>query len=123
EPRRIAIELPTTATALDWYSDDTIIIAGSGTVDPVRTVKIDGSGMSSLGGRNLTPPVRQVTASIERQYVADSRAVLELTRTPEGGDPYWREVPGLGADEVPILPGRNGAGRPARSRGARRHSL
>ncbi|WP_280424254.1 MtrAB system accessory lipoprotein LpqB [Nocardia carnea] len=104
-PRRIAIELPTTATALDWYSDDTIIIAGSGTVDPVRTVKIDGSGMSSLGGRNLTPPVRQVTASIERQYVADSRAVLELTRTPEGGDPYWREVPGLGADAVPILPG------------------
>ncbi|MFI1463410.1 MtrAB system accessory lipoprotein LpqB [Nocardia carnea] len=105
EPRRVAIELPTTATALDWYSDDTIIIAGSGTVDPVRTVKIDGSGMSSLGGRNLTPPVRQVTASIERQYVADSRAVLELTRTPEGGDPYWREVPGLGADAVPILPG------------------
>ncbi|WP_280397136.1 MtrAB system accessory lipoprotein LpqB [Nocardia carnea] len=104
-PRQIALELPTTATALDWYSDDTIILAGSGTVDPVRTVKIDGSGMSSLGGRNLTPPVRQVTASVERQYVADSRAVLELTRTPEGGDPYWREVPGLGADAVPVLPG------------------
>lgn len=104
-PRRIAIDLPTTATALDWYSDDTIIIAGSGMVDPVRTVKIDGSGMTSLGGRNLTPPVRQVTASIEHQYVADSRAVLELTRTPEGGDTYWREVPGLGADAVPILPG------------------
>lgn len=104
-PRRIAIELPTAATALDWYSDGTIIIASSGTVDPVRAVKIDGSGMSSLGGRNLTPPVRQVTASAERQYVADSRAVLELTRTPEGGEPYWREVPGLGADAVPILPG------------------
>lgn len=104
-PRRIAMELPTAATALDWYSADTIILAGSGTVDPVRTVKIDGSGMSSLGGRNLTPPVRQVTASVERQYVADSRAVLELTRTPEGGDPYWREVPGLGADAVPVLPG------------------
>ncbi|MGI5216552.1 MtrAB system accessory lipoprotein LpqB [Nocardia sp. CA-290969] len=104
-PRQIAIELPTTAASLDWYSDDTIILAGSGTVDPVRTVKIDGSGMSSLGGRNLTPPVRQVTASAERQYVADSRAVLELTRTPEGGDPYWREVPGLGADAVPVLPG------------------
>ncbi|MFI5720064.1 MtrAB system accessory lipoprotein LpqB [Nocardia sp. NPDC051750] len=104
-PQQIAIELSTPATSLDWYTDDTIILAGSGTVDPVRTVKIDGSGMSSLGGRNLTPPVRQVTASIEHQYVADSRAVLELTRTPEGGDPYWREVPGLGADAVPILPG------------------
>ncbi|MEU1984896.1 MtrAB system accessory lipoprotein LpqB [Nocardia sp. NPDC019395] len=104
-PRQIAIELSTPAVSLDWYSNDTIILAGSGTVDPVRTVRIDGSDLISLGGRNLTPPVRQVTASVERQYVADSRAVLELTRTPEGGDPYWREVPGLGADAVPILPG------------------
>ncbi|MEU4316831.1 MtrAB system accessory lipoprotein LpqB [Nocardia sp. NPDC024068] len=104
-PQQIAIELSAPATSLDWFSDDTIILAGSGTVDPVRTVKIDGSGMSSLGGRNLTPPVRLVTGSVARQYVADSRAVLELTRTPESGDPYWREVPGLGADAVPVLPG------------------
>ncbi|WP_459547724.1 MtrAB system accessory lipoprotein LpqB [Nocardia sp. X0981] len=104
-PRQIAIELSTDATSLDWFSDDTIILTSGGNVDPVRTVKIDGSGMASLGARNLTPPVRQVTASLERQYVADSRAVLEFTRTPEGGDPYWREVPGLGADAAPILPG------------------
>lgn len=104
-PRQIAMELSTAATSVDWFSDDTVILATAGNVDPVRTVKIDGSGMASLGGRNLTPPVRQVTASIERQYVADSRAVLEFTRTPEGGDPYWREVPGLGADAVPVLPG------------------
>ena len=103
-PRATAVELSTVATSVDWYNEETIVVATAGTVDPVRTVKIDGSEVSSLGGRNLTPPVRQVAASADHQYVADSRAVLEFTRTPEG-DPYWREVPSLGSDAVPVLPG------------------
>lgn len=104
-PLQVAVELSSSAISVDWFSDDTLIIAGEGNVDPVRTVKIDGSAVSSLAGRNLTPPVRTVVASPEHQYVADSRAVLEYTTSPDGGEPYWREVPGLGENAVPVLPG------------------
>ncbi|WP_051133324.1 MtrAB system accessory lipoprotein LpqB [Nocardia paucivorans] len=104
-PLQVAVELSSPAVSVDWFSDDTLIIAAEGNVDPVRTVKIDGSSMSSLTGRNLTPPVRVVAASPDHQYVADSRAVLEYTTSPDGGEPYWREVPGLGEDAVPVLPG------------------
>ncbi|WP_227996318.1 MtrAB system accessory lipoprotein LpqB [Nocardia australiensis] len=104
-PLPVALELSTPAISLDWFTGDTIMIACQGNVDPVRTVQIDGSGLSSVTGRNLTSPVRLVSVSPEHQYVADSRAVLEFTSSPAGGESYWREVPGLGANAVPVLPG------------------
>ncbi|MET7769738.1 MtrAB system accessory lipoprotein LpqB [Nocardia sp. NPDC005366] len=104
-PRPVAVDVSTPAASINWLSGDTIFIAFQGNVDPVRTVQIDGSGLLPLTGRNLTSPVRSVSVSLEHQYVADSRAVLELTSNPDGGEPYWREVPGLGANAVPVLPG------------------
>ncbi|WP_327109845.1 MtrAB system accessory lipoprotein LpqB [Nocardia sp. NBC_01730] len=104
-PLPIAITLSTRAVSLSWLTLDTIIIAREGNVDPVNTVSVDGSQPMPQTSRNLTPPVREVSASPEHQYVADSRAVLELTSNPDGGEPYWREVPGLGANAVPVLPG------------------
>ncbi|MEU4343014.1 MtrAB system accessory lipoprotein LpqB [Nocardia sp. NPDC023852] len=104
-PLPVAITLSTRAVSLSWLTMDTIIIAREGNVDPVNTVSVDGSQPMPQTSRNLTPPVREVSASPEHQYVADSRAVLELTSNPDGGEPYWREVPGLGANAVPVLPG------------------
>ncbi|MGW4366146.1 MtrAB system accessory lipoprotein LpqB [Nocardia takedensis] len=104
-PIPVAVDVGTPAVSVNWLGGDTIFIAFQGNVDPVRTVQIDGSGLLPLTGRNLTPPVRSVSVSLEHQYVADSRAVLELTSNPDGGEPYWREVPGLGENAVPVLPG------------------
>nr|WP_269781546.1 MtrAB system accessory lipoprotein LpqB [Nocardia bovistercoris] len=104
-PMPVAVDVSTPAVSLNWLGGDTVFIAFQGNVDPVRTVQIDGSGLLPLTNRNLTAPVRSVSVSPEHQYVADSRAVLELTSTPDGGEPYWREVPGLGANAVPVLPG------------------
>ncbi|WP_054815094.1 MtrAB system accessory lipoprotein LpqB [Nocardia arizonensis] len=104
-PIPVAVDVSTPAVSVNWLAGDTIFMAFQGNVDPVRTVQIDGSGLVPLTGRNLTAPVRSVSVSLEHQYVADSRAVLELTSNPDGGEPYWREVPGLGANAVPVLPG------------------
>ncbi|WP_431967805.1 MtrAB system accessory lipoprotein LpqB [Nocardia sp. bgisy134] len=104
-PLPIAVGLSTRVISLSWLTDDKIILAREGNVDPVSTVSIDGSDLLPETSRNLTPTLRMVTASPETQYVADSRAVLELAANPDGGEPYWREVPGLGASAVPVLPG------------------
>lgn len=104
-PLPIAVGLSTRAVSLSWLNADTIMIGREGNIDPVSTVSIDGSQLVSQISQNLTPPVRLVSASPQHQYVADSRAVLELTSNPDGGEPYWREVPGLGSSAVPVLPG------------------
>ncbi|MFE4461798.1 LpqB family beta-propeller domain-containing protein, partial [Nocardia tengchongensis] len=104
-PLPLAIGLSTPAVSLDWLTDERVIVARDGTVDPVAGVLVDGSEFRPQSSQNLTPPVRVVSASPDQEYVADSRAVLELTRNPEGREDYWREVPGLGANVVPVLPG------------------
>ncbi|GAA5087685.1 MtrAB system accessory lipoprotein LpqB [Nocardia iowensis] len=104
-PLPVGVDSSTAAVSVSWFGSDMLLIAREGNVDPVSTVSLDGSGGITRTSRNLTAPVRQVSASPEHQYAADSRAVLELTSNPDGGEPYWREVPGLGANAVPVLPG------------------
>ncbi|MVU81042.1 MtrAB system accessory protein LpqB [Nocardia sp. ET3-3] len=104
-PLPLAIGLSTPAVSLDWLTDEKVIVARDGNVDPVAGVLVDGSEFKPQTSQNLTPPVRVVSAAPDQEYVADSRAVLELTRNPEGREDYWREVPGLGANAVPVLPG------------------
>lgn len=104
-PLPLAIGLSTPAVSIDWLTDEKVIVARDGNVDPVAGVLVDGSEFRAQTSQNLTPPVRVVSAAPDQEYVADSRAVLELTRNPEGREDYWREVPGLGANAVPVLPG------------------
>ncbi|UGT38544.1 MtrAB system accessory lipoprotein LpqB [Nocardia yamanashiensis] len=104
-PLPLAVGLSTSAVTLDWQNDEKVIVGREGNVDPVATVLVDGSGFQPQSTQNLTPPVRVVSAAPDHEYVADSRAVLELTRNPEGGEYFWREVPGLGANAIPVLPG------------------
>ncbi len=105
-PLPLALGLSTRAVSLSWVTGDTIMVAREGNVDPVFTVSIDGSQFSPVTSQNLTPPVRVVTAAPATQYVADSRAVLQLqTADPARNDRFWREVPGLtGERVVPVLP-------------------
>ncbi|MET9485577.1 MtrAB system accessory lipoprotein LpqB [Nocardia sp. NPDC006630] len=104
-PLPLAVGLSTAAVSVDWQSDERVIVTREGNVDPVAGVLVDGSGFQPQSTQNLTPPVRVVSVSPDHEYIADSRAVLELTRNPEGGEYYWREVPGLGSNAVPVLPG------------------
>ncbi|MFE3254839.1 MtrAB system accessory lipoprotein LpqB [Nocardia sp. NPDC059091] len=104
-PLPLAIGLSTPAVSIDWLSDEKVVVGRDGNVDPVAGVLVDGSEFRAQTSQNLTPPVRVLSASPDQEYVADSRAVLELTRNPEGREDYWREVPGLGANAVPVLPG------------------
>ncbi|MET9213163.1 MULTISPECIES: MtrAB system accessory lipoprotein LpqB [unclassified Nocardia] len=106
-PVPLALGLSSRAVSLSWVTGDTIMVAREGNVDPVFTVSIDGSQFSAVTSQNLTPPVRVVTAAPATQYVADSRAVLQLqTADPARNDRFWREVPGLtGERVVPVLPG------------------
>ncbi|MFD6388859.1 MtrAB system accessory lipoprotein LpqB [Nocardia sp. NPDC060259] len=105
-PLPIALGLSSRAVSLSWVTGDTIMVAREGNVDPVFTVSIDGSQFTPVTSQNLTPPVRVVTAAPATQYVADSRAVLQLqTADPARNDRFWREVPGLtGEQVVPVLP-------------------
>ncbi|MBL1076250.1 MtrAB system accessory protein LpqB [Nocardia sp. 2] len=103
-PLPLAVGLTTPVVSVDWQTDEKVVLVREGNIDPVASVLVDGSGYQAQTTQNLTPPVRVVSASPDREYVADSRAVLELTRNPEGGE-YWREVPGLGGNAVPVLPG------------------
>ncbi|QIS15231.1 MtrAB system accessory lipoprotein LpqB [Nocardia arthritidis] len=104
-PLPIGVTLSTRAVSLSWLTPDTIAIAREGNVDPVSTVSIDGSQLVPQTARNLTPPVRLVDGSGDHEYAADARAVLELASAPDVGDAYWRELPNLGANAVPVLPG------------------
>lgn len=105
-PLPVALGLSTRAVSLSWVTGDTLMVAREGNVDPVFTVSIDGAQFTPVTPQNLTPPVRVVTAAPATQYVADSRAVLQLqTADPSRNDRFWREVPGLtGEDVVPVLP-------------------
>lgn len=105
-PVPVAVGLSTSAVSLSWIGGDTLLIAREGNIDPVSTVRVDGSEWRPVTSPNLTPPVRVVAAAPGAQYVADARGVLELTGGGSGESTYWTEMPGLvGNDATPVLPG------------------
>lgn len=104
-PQPVAVDLSTTAVSIDWSSPDTLVVAREGDVNPVESVYIDGSELEPLSSQNLTPPVRLVSVDSETFYVADARAVMRLQSTDPAAERFWREVQGLGANAVPVLPG------------------
>nr|WP_157107898.1 MtrAB system accessory lipoprotein LpqB [Nocardia amikacinitolerans] len=104
-PLPLAVDLSTRALSLDWLGGEALMVAREGNVEPVFTVSIDGSERYPLTSQNLTAPVRVVAASPTTQYVADSRGVLELTNNQTSELRYWTEIPGLGSDTAPVLPG------------------
>ncbi|WP_216896370.1 MtrAB system accessory lipoprotein LpqB [Nocardia alni] len=104
-PQPVAVNLSTPAVSIDWMSSETLVLARDGNVDPVESVSVDGTALSRMASQNLTPPVRVVSVSPDAQYVADSRAVMQLQTAASPADRFWREVNGLGSNAVPVLPG------------------
>ncbi|WP_174557508.1 MtrAB system accessory lipoprotein LpqB [Nocardia vaccinii] len=104
-PQPVAVDLSTTAVSIDWSSPETLVVAREGDVNPVQSVYIDGSELNPLSSQNLTPPVRLVSVASNTFYVADSRAMMQLQSDQPSRERFWREVQGLGANVVPVLPG------------------
>ncbi|AHH21081.1 lipoprotein LpqB [Nocardia nova SH22a] len=104
-PQPVAVDSSTTAVSIDWSTPEMLVIARDGDMPPVDSVFVDGSELKSLSSQNLTPPVRVVSAAPEALYAADSRAVMQLQAADPASDRFWREVPGLGANAVPVFPG------------------
>jgi hypothetical protein len=104
-PLPVAVGLSTAAVSIDWLNSDSLVLAREGNVSPVESVFVDGTELTPLAGQNLTPPVRIVSASSDTVYVADSRSMMQLQSTQPAADRVWREVQGLGANAVPVLPG------------------
>lgn len=104
-PSPVAVSLGTSAVSLDWLGGDNLLIGRDSTAEPVETAFIDGSQPTPLTSQNLTYPIRVVSASPEIQYVVDQRAVMQLQSEGPRAERFWREVQGLGANAVPVLPG------------------
>ncbi len=105
-PKAVANGLGSDALALDWSTGDTIVVVRIATDVPVVQVNTDGSRLDALPSRNLTAPVLSVDASLDTEYVSDSRAVFQLNNNDPAGDRYWREVSGLAGEKAtPVLPG------------------
>ncbi|MGZ4575569.1 MAG: MtrAB system accessory lipoprotein LpqB [Mycobacteriaceae bacterium] len=106
-PKLVAPGLADTAVSLDWSSAGTLVLAVRSDDSPVVTVGVDGAQVQALPSRNLSPPVRVVSASPGGSLiVADSRGVLQLNIGDAPVDRYWREIVGLSGDSnSPILPG------------------
>ncbi|WP_280269875.1 MtrAB system accessory lipoprotein LpqB [Nocardia wallacei] len=104
-PLPVAVSLGTSAVSLDWLGGDNLLIGRENTAEPVETAFIDGWQPTPLTSQNLTYPIRVVSASLDVQYVVDQRAVMQLQSREPSSERFWREVPGLGANAVPVLPG------------------
>lgn len=102
-PFPIPLDAGAAVVSLDWIDANSLLLARDGGTDPVETVAVDGFRPQVVTSQNLTPPVRVVVASPGAEYVTDARAVLRL-QSAENSEPFWREVPGLGAGVVPVLP-------------------
>lgn len=106
-PKVVAPSLADTGVSLDWSSADTLVVAVRADDAPVVTVGVDGAQVQALPSRNLSPPVRFVSAAPTSSVLAaDSRGVLQLNVGDAAADRYWREIAGLSGDKnIPILPG------------------
>lgn len=107
-PRVVPIRPGATAESLDWIDGESILVAEKSTVtvDPLVTVQVDGSDISTFTSTNLTAPLIWVNATPKMNYVEDSRTVFQLKNDDPEKDRFWREVPYLGgAPAVPVLPG------------------
>lgn len=105
-PRQIARELGSPALALDWGTEETIVIARAASDVPVLISSVDGARLDALPSRNLEAPVLAIDASQRNEYVVDAKSVYSLNNDDAANERAWREVPGLaGTRAIPVLPG------------------
>ncbi|MQY20001.1 MtrAB system accessory lipoprotein LpqB [Nocardia macrotermitis] len=103
-PTPVAVNLSTAAVSIDWLSPEQLVVAREGSVNPLESVFIDSTNLESLPSQNLTPPVRVVTTAPDKLYLTDARAMMQLQSSDPAADRFWREVQGLGANSIAVLP-------------------
>nr|WP_255375852.1 LpqB family beta-propeller domain-containing protein [Saccharomonospora sp. CUA-673] len=90
------------AVALDWHSQDTLVVATRSESRPVLRVPIDGLRVDQFNSSNLIAPMRGITAAPGRPtVVADSTG---LWTASDLGD-VWRPHDQRSPSAVPFYPG------------------
>ena len=89
--------------AADWRAGDSVVAITRNSEMLVGQVSVDGLGLQSVLGNNLTPPLTAIAAASNRALlVTDQSGVWSFG----GGDQAaWRQVLGGAIDAVPLYPG------------------
>ena len=89
--------------AADWRAGDSVVAITRSSEMLVGQVSVDGLGLQSVLGNNLTPPLTAIAAASNRALlVTDQSGVWSFG----GGDQAaWRQVLGGAIDAVPLYPG------------------
>lgn len=94
------------ALSIDWKSGDQLFVGRNTSDSPVLTVMYDvGTGVA-LPSRNLSPPVSNISGTMNAVYATDSSGVWEISVGPDTDEQYWSQVDRLaGGRANPVLPG------------------
>jgi len=102
-PRRLQPINVVQAIGVDWYSQDTLVVATAQGALPVLSMSVDGLKFELFDRNNLQLPLKAITAAPDRAViVADSAAVSSVP----GVGQLWRQHPhGQGPNAIPFYPG------------------
>ena len=102
-PRRLQPINIQEAVGVDWYNQDTLVVATAQGQIPVLSLSVDGLKAEIFDRNNLQLPIKAIAAAPDRDVlVTDSGAV---SKAPGVGQ-LWRQHPhGQGPDSIPFYPG------------------
>ncbi|GAB3452746.1 LpqB family beta-propeller domain-containing protein [Actinophytocola sediminis] len=91
------------AISVDWYRQDTLVVATQQRQVPVVSLSVDGLKADIFDRSNLQLPVKAIAAATDRDVlVTDSAAVSSVA----GVGQLWRQHPhGQAQDAIPFYPG------------------
>lgn len=102
-PRRLQPLDVLQAVGVDWYGQDTLVVATAQGSIPVISLSVDGMKLATYDRNNLQLPIRAVAAAPDRDVIVTDNAAV--SSTADIGQ-LWRQHPhGQGADSIPFYPG------------------
>lgn len=102
-PRRLQPTNIQQAVGVDWYSQDTLVVATTQGQAPVVSLPIDGLKPDLFDRNNLQLPITAIAAAPDRDVlVTDSAAVSSV---PGVGQLWRQHQHGQGPDAIPFYPG------------------
>lgn len=91
------------ALGVDWFSQDTLVVATRQGAIPVLNLSVDGARVEIFDRNNLQLPIRAVAAAPDREVIVADRAAVSSV---SGVGQLWRQHPhGQGPDAIPFYPG------------------
>lgn len=102
-PRRLQPSSIQQAVGIDWYSQDTVVVATKQGQMPVVSLSIDGVKQDVFDRNNLQLPIKAIAAAPDREVlVTDSAAVSSV---PGVGQLWRRHRFAQSPDMIPFYPG------------------